>query len=80
MAEQKALTLRVESSILSRPSTLERNNMSKISEAKIARFIREEKLIDLEDRVKIMEIVVDYFGDKVDGNDVNKVLRDMFGR
>lgn len=80
MAEQKALTLRVESSILSRPSMLERNNMSKISEAKIARFIREEKLIDLEDRVKIMEIVVDYFGDKVDGNDVNKVLRDMFGR
>lgn len=54
--------------------------MSKISEAKIARFIREEKLMDLEDRVKIIEIVVDYFGDKVDGNDVNKVLRDMFGR
>lgn len=52
----------------------------KISNAEIIRFIDEQDLLKLDDRIKIIEMVSDYFGDKVDGNDVNKILMDVFGR
>ena len=52
----------------------------KISDAEIIRFITEQDLLKLDDRVKIIEMVSDYFGNKVDGNNVNKILMGTFGR
>jgi hypothetical protein len=54
--------------------------MEKIKKSQIAKFIKEEKLLDIKSRVRIIKIVHDYFGDKVDGNDINKVLMEVFRR
>lgn len=51
----------------------------KVTSQQIIDFIREEGLIELNDRVKIIEIVYEHFKPDVDGNDVNQILRNVFG-
>lgn len=55
-------------------------NDIKISDEQITKFIKDEGLDKLKDRVQIIRIVSKYFGTKVDGNDVNRILREVFGR
>jgi hypothetical protein len=54
--------------------------MEKIKKTQISKFIIEEKLLEIKSRVRIIKIIHDYFGDRVDGNDINKVLMEVFKR
>jgi hypothetical protein len=52
----------------------------KVTDIEIMDFIRKEGLLKLKDRVQIIKIVSDYYKGDVDGNDVNKILKNCFGR
>jgi hypothetical protein len=52
----------------------------KISEQELIKFINESELLKIKDRIRIIEMVSDYFRDRVDGNDTNRILREHFGR
>ena len=51
-----------------------------VTQQEIIDFIRNEELLKLKDRVQILRIVADYYGSKVDGNEVNQILLNVFGR
>lgn len=52
----------------------------KVTDIEIMDFIQKEGLLKLKDRVQIIKIVSDYYKGDVDGNDINKILLNCFGR
>lgn len=52
----------------------------KAPEYDIIQFIKNQDLLSLKDRVQIVEIVSNYFKECADGNDINRILQETFGR